>query len=147
MEEADFVRALLAEAIRSDFKLSTWLPCAAQWRIVLVMDSRTGYDLLNGTALGEDKRLAIDIAAMKQALAEDGGNRIIRWVPGEELLADDLTKLVGNQKLMQAMSSARWALRDTDVARKLRADAAARKRTYRKRIAADRSAAESARRH
>ena len=104
------------------------------------------YDLLNGTALGEDKRLAIDIAAMKQALAEDGGERLIRWVPGEELLSDDLTKLMDNQKLMTAMSSGVWALKDTETARKLRSDAAARKRTYRKRISADRTAAEAARR-
>eukprot|EP00435_Cladocopium_sp_Y103_P020643 s919_g5.t1 len=146
MEEADFVRPMTAEMTQMDFKLSQWLPAASQWKLILVMDSRTGYDLLNGTALGEDKRLAIDIAAMKQSLAEDGGERIIRWVPGEEMLSDDLTKLVGNQKLMQAMSSARWALKDTEVAKKLRSDAAARKRTYRQRIAADRSAAESARR-
>ena len=98
---------------------------------MLVLDSRTGYDLLNGTALGENKRLAIDIAALKQSLAEDAGGRLIRWVPGEELIADDLTKLCGNQKLMNALMTATWALRDTEVARKLRADAAARKRTYR----------------
>ncbi|CAL1140460.1 unnamed protein product [Cladocopium goreaui] len=145
MEEADFVRALLAEAIRPDFRLNSWLPTAAQWKLVLVMDSRTGYDLLNGTALGEDKRLAIDIAAMKQALAEDGGSRLVRWVPGEELLSDNLTKLVGNQKLMRAMATALWALKDTEVAKKIRADAAARKRTYRQRVAADRTQAESVR--
>jgi len=145
MEEADFVRALLAEAIRPDIRLNSWLPTAAQWKLVLVMDSRTGYDLLNGTALGEDKRLAIDIAAMKQALAEDGGSRLVRWVPGEELLSDDLTKLVGNQKLMRAMATALWALKDTEVAKKIRADAAAKKRTYRQRVAADRTQAESVR--
>ena len=145
MEEADFIRALLAEALRPDFKLNNWLPAAATWRLILVMDSRTGYDLLNGTALGEDKRLAIDIAAMKQALAEDGGSRLVRWVPGEELLADDLTKLVGNQKLMRAMATALWALKDTAVAKKLRADAAARKRTYRQRVASDRTKAEAIR--
>ena len=145
MEEADSIRALLAEALRPDFKFNNWLPAAATWRLILVMDSRTGYDLLNGTALGEDKRLAIDIAAMKQALAEDGGSRLVRWVPGEELLADDLTKLVGNQKLMRAMATALWALKDTAVAKKLRADAAARKRTYRQRVASDRTKAEAIR--
>ena len=141
MEEADFVRALLAEAIRPDFRLNSWLQTAAQWKLVLVMDSRTGYDLLNGTALG----VAIDIAAMKQALAEDGGSRLVRWVPGEELLSDNLTKHVGNQKLMRAMGTALWALKDTEVAKKIRADAAARKRTYRQRVAADRTQAESVR--
>ena len=82
---------------------------------MLVLDSRTGYDPLNGTALGEDKRLAIDIAALKQSLSEDAGGRLIRWVPGEELLANDLTKLCGNQKLMNALMTATWALRDAEV--------------------------------
>jgi hypothetical protein len=139
LEEADFTRALLAEVLKPDFSLANWLAVAAMWKLVLVLDSRTGYDLLNGTALGEDKRLAIDIAALKQSLAEDAGGRLIRWVPGEELIADDLTKLCGNQKLMNALMTATWALRDTEVARKLRADAAARKRTYRQRVSANRA--------
>lgn len=41
----------------------------AKWQQVAVLDSRTGYDLL-----GEDKRLAIDVASMRQAL-EDGAAR------------------------------------------------------------------------
>ena len=146
LDEADFVRALLAEMIRCDFSLKAWVSFVARWKLLLVLDSRTGYDLLNGSSLGEDKRLAIDIAAMKQSLSEDGASRMVRWVPGEELIADDLTKLCGNGKLMQILSSARWALKDTDTARRLRADAAIRKRTYRAKISADRRAAESSRR-
>eukprot|EP00435_Cladocopium_sp_Y103_P070476 s2526_g35.t1 len=114
VEEADFVRALLAEATRPDFSLFNWLPAAASWKLI-------------------------------PAPAEDGGSRLIRWVPGEELLADDLTKLVGNRKLMLAMSSAMWALKDTDAAKNLGADAVARKRTYRQRATTGRAAAESAR--
>ena len=139
LEEADFTRAFLAEVLKPDFSLANWIAVAALWKLVLVLDSRTGYDPLNGAALGEDKRLAIDIAALKQSLAEDAGGRLIRWVPGEELNADDLTKLCGNQKLMNALMTATWALRDTEVARKLRADAAARKRTYRQRVSANRA--------
>ena len=146
LEEGDFVRALLAEMISENFELKMWVPHVAQWKLVLVLDSRTGYDLLNGTGLGEDKRLAIDIAAMRQALQEDGAARLVRWVPGEELIADDLTKLCGNQKLMATLAQARWALKDTDVAKRLRADAAARKKNYRQRISAGREEAEAQRR-
>ncbi|CAK9117104.1 unnamed protein product [Durusdinium trenchii] len=131
MEEADFLRALMAEALEKNFSLKNWLQSVARWRQVAVMDSKTGYDLLNGTSLGEDKRLAIDVASMRQALHEDGGSRMVRWVPGEEILADDLTKLVGNQKLVTAMEDGMWALKDTEEAKRLRADAAVRKRTYR----------------
>eukprot|EP00435_Cladocopium_sp_Y103_P008686 s1575_g2.t1 len=143
MEEGDFCRALLAEMSQKSFSLSGWLPAVSIWQLILVLDLRTGYDLLNGTALGEDKRLAIDIASMRQALHEDGASRLVRWVPGEELISDDLTKLNGNGKLMQVLSTARWALRDTEVARKLRQDAAARKKVYRQRISADRQMAET----
>ena len=135
MEEADFLRALMAEALEKNFSLKTWLQSVARWRQVAVMDSKTGYDLLNGTSLGEDKRLAIDVASMRQALHEDGGSRMVRWVPGEEILADDLTKLVGNQKLVAVMEDGMWALKDTEEAKRLRADAAVRKRTYRRRRA------------
>lgn len=146
MDEADFVRAVMAEAVHQDFQLSHWLSWASKWRQILVLDSRTGYDLLNGTGLGEDRRLAIDIAAMKQALQEDGASRLVRWVPGEELPADDLTKLKGNQRLLQVMKRACWALKDTPTAKKLRAEAAARKKTYRQKIVRLRDEAEAARR-
>ena len=53
----------------------------APGRSAAALDSRTGYDLLNGTSLGEDKRLAIDVASMRQALQEDGAARAVRWVP------------------------------------------------------------------
>ena len=145
LEEADFCRALMAEMTQKSFTLTGWTSSAATWQLILVLDSRTGYDLLNGTALGEDKRLAIDIAAMKQALYEDGASRMVRWVPGEELISDDLTKLAGNGKLATVLSRATWALKDTDAAKRLRMDAAARKKTYRQRISADRARAESSR--
>ena len=91
---------------------------------------------------GEDRRLAIDIAAMKQALFEDGGNRLVRWVPGHDHVADDLTKLMGNGRLMAAVSENQWSLRDTPEAKALREDAAARKKKYRQRILQDRETAE-----
>lgn len=145
LEESDFLRAMMAEATQCDFQLNNWVAAVAQWRQLVVLDSRTGYDLLNGSALGEDKRLAIDIAAMKEALFESQASRGIRWVPGEELLADDLTKLRGNGKLATVLRTGVWALKDTDVAKRLRADAAVRKRLYRQRISEARDSAEQAR--
>ncbi|CAK9107797.1 unnamed protein product [Durusdinium trenchii] len=133
MEEADFLRALMAEALDPAFQLRNWMASVAKWRQLAVLDSRTGYDLLNGTSLGEDKRLAIDVASMRQALQEDGAARAVRWVPGEEILADDLTKLIGNGRLMDVLEGGSWALKDTETAKQLRADAAVRKRAYRQR--------------
>ena len=145
MENADFVRAVIAEATKASFSLRCWLPFVAQWRLIAVLDSRTGYDLLNGANHGEDRRLAIDIAAFKQALYEDGASRLTRWVPGHEQVADDLTKLMGNGKLTDILFQNMWSLKDNEEAKLLRADAAARKRKYRQKISTDRAASERAR--
>ena len=99
-----------------------------------------------GANHGEDKRLAIDIAAMKQALFEDGGSRMVRWVPGHEHVADDLTKLIGNGRLAEVLSQNLWSLKDNDQAKELRSDAAARKRRYRQKVLEERSALEKGRR-
>lgn len=108
--------------------------------MVTVLDSRTGYDLLNGA--GHEG--AIDIAAMKQALLEDGASRLVRRVPGNDHIADDLAELTGNGKLMLSISDIEWSLRDTK-AKALREDAAERKRKYRQRIAERRVEAEQLR--
>ena len=142
LDQADFLRAVMAEALYVAFDIDQWLLHVAHWRLVTVLDSRTGYDLLNGSGHGEYRRLAIDIAAMKQALFEDGGNRLVRWVPGNDHIADDLTKLMGNGRLMMAISENSWSLRDTAQAKALREDAAERKRRYRQRISQSREAAE-----
>eukprot|EP00438_Fugacium_kawagutii_P019634 Skav232807 [mRNA] locus=scaffold614:489248:497143:- [translate_table: standard] len=146
LEYADFVRAVIAEAVMFSFSLRSWLPCVAQWRLIAVLDSRTGYDLLNSASHGEDKRLAIDVAAIKEALYEDAAARCVRWVPGYAHVADDLTKLTGNGMLMEVLFENKWSLRDTDEAKDLRAEAATRKRRYRQRQAQERQQLERDRR-
>ena len=64
-----------------DFSMTNWLAAVSKWRQVSVLDFHTGYDLLNGANVGEDKRLAIDITCMKLSLQEDGAARLVRWVP------------------------------------------------------------------
>ena len=71
---------------------------------------------------------------------------MVRWVPGNEQVADGLTKLIGNNKLSEVLAENLWSLRDSDVAKTLRSDAAARKKRYRQKIAQQRFAAEDVRR-
>ena len=66
----------MVEMIYADFTVKAWMTMVARWKAIL---ARTGFDLLNGAALGEDKRLVIDIAAMRQALEEDGA---LDWSDG-----------------------------------------------------------------
>jgi hypothetical protein len=56
---------------------------------------------------------------------------LVRWAPGEEIPADDLSKLNSNVRLLQVMAEGIWAPKDSAVAKKLSADAAARKKSYR----------------
>ena len=134
LDDGDFLRAVVASATSENFVLKEWMATVARWKLVLVLDTKTGYDLLQGANHGEDKRLAIDVAAMKEAIHETGSNRLVRWIPGPFQAADDLTKLVGNGVLMKLLEENIWSLKDTDESRQLRADAALRKRAYRARL-------------
>ena len=57
----------------------------------------------------EDKRVAIDISSMRADL-EDSSNSHLRWVPGPQMVADDLTKMSGNGVLLDVMIEGRWSL-------------------------------------
>eukprot|EP00435_Cladocopium_sp_Y103_P022595 s3351_g5.t1 len=140
LDQADFLRAVIAEATIPDFSIKQWMIHSARWRLISVLDSRTGYDLLNGANHGDDRRLAIDVASMKESLHENGAARLVRWVPGAEQVADDLTKLIGNNKLSEVLAGNLWSLRDNEESKTLRSDAAARKKRYRQRIAQHRDA-------
>ena len=82
LDQCEYVRAMMAEIWDANFTLQQWRWSASQWPEVLVLDSKTGYDILNNINNGEDKRLAIDIAILKETLYEPESNRWIRWVPG-----------------------------------------------------------------
>ena len=134
LEQCDFVRAMMAEALDPGFVLSSWLWSAGRWREILVMDSKTGYDVLNSISHGEDKRLAIDIAILKESLYEPQSNRWIRWVPGLCMPSDGLTKEYGNGVRDQVMRGGPWSLKDTPEAQRLREQAGHRKRLCKSRL-------------
>ena len=100
----------------------------------MVLDSKTGYDVLNSIGHGEDKRLAIDIAILKEALYEPGSNRWVRWVPGLTMPADGLTKEYGNPMRDIVMQGGPWSLCDSPAAQKLREEAGHRKRQCKDRL-------------
>lgn len=66
LDQADFLRAVMAEALYVGFNIDQWLMHVAHWRLTTVLDSRAGHEL-NGAGYGEDRRLAIDVAAMPAA--------------------------------------------------------------------------------
>ncbi|CAE7425559.1 psaC, partial [Symbiodinium necroappetens] len=133
LEQCDFVRAMMAEIVDVKFTLGQWLWSASRWREILVLDSKTGYDVLNSISHGEDKRLAIDIAILKESLYEPHSNRWVRWVPGMTMPSDGLTKEYGNPMRDAVMQGGTWSLRDSPEAQRLREEAGHRKRKCRDR--------------
>ena len=128
LEQCEFVRAMMGEILDPHFTLPAWQWSANMWKEVLVLDSKTGYDVLDSINNGEDRRLAIDIAILKESLYEPEMNRWVRWVPGMTIPADGLTKDPGNPMRDRVLKGGPWSLCDSPAAQRLREEAGHRKR-------------------
>lgn len=120
-ELAEFARCSLAEMVFGHFTLRSWQTWSRRWRMVLAIDARTGFDTLQGEGTASDKRVAIDIAAIREALLEAENNASVRWLPGPQHVADGLTKAAGNGILEQVACEGVWSLRECETARTERA--------------------------
>ena len=85
------------------------------------MDARTLFDALGSANAPADRRVALDVAAMKEAMDDDDLNHLARWIPGPQQLADDLTKATGNGLLALVMETNCWSLVETAEVRAMRA--------------------------
>ena len=121
MEHTEFARAAWAELLLPAFELRAWRFWAAQWRLLLVIDAKTGFDVLEGEAAPSDHRVALDSAAMKEALEAPDGAAGVRWVPGPQHFADGLTKLNHNGMLESLLGGEGWSLREDAQFREQRA--------------------------
>lgn len=124
-EHGDFIRAVLAEITCSDFSLPRWKWYASRWKHYL-----TGYDVLSSESMTSDRKILIDAAVLREALVEEGAENFVRWMPGKEMVSDGLTKWSDNGVLLQVLREGLWSLVDTDEARRLRQEAAGRKRRW-----------------
>ncbi|CAE7216981.1 psaC [Symbiodinium sp. CCMP2592] len=116
MDQCDFVRAMMGEILDHQFSLPAWQWSANLWKEILVLDSKTGYDVLSSINNSEDRRLAIDVAILKEALYEPEMNRWVRWVPGMTIPADGLTKDPGNPMRDRVLKGGPWSLCDSPAA-------------------------------
>ena len=85
------------------------------------MDARTLFDALGSANAPADRRVALDVAAMKAAMGDEDLNHLARWIPGPQQLADDLTKAMGNGLLAAVMETNRRSLVETAEVRAMRA--------------------------
>ena len=92
-DRSDFARVVFAEMMGK-------LPRTDHWRTALkvvpgylVVDAKSLFDMLNKVgALTSERRVALDVIAVKEAMEEDETN--LRWVPTRHMLADVLAKLM-----------------------------------------------------
>ncbi|CAE7765363.1 RE2 [Symbiodinium sp. CCMP2592] len=131
-EHGDFVRAVFCELIDHKFKLPQWKLSVARWPLYLVTDARRGYDCLNSDTLPSDRKIAIDVAVLRQAIIEDQMQCFVRWVPGSVIPCDGLTKWADNHVLLQILKSGEWALVDSQEAQELRRKASVKRSMWRK---------------
>ena len=129
-EHGDFVRAALAELLHRDFSLKKWKLWGSNWPHYLVMDAKTGFDVLTNESQTSDRKIQIDLAVLKQALMEDNAQNFVKWVPGHHIISDALTKWYGNGALTRALEHGLWSLKDTTEAHDLRKEAAKRRQLY-----------------
>ena len=99
----------------------------------MATDAKTGYDAISSEAMPADRKIAIDVAVLRQAVLEEGVGAFVRWVPGSEMVGDGLTKWGHNKVLCRVIQSGEWALADNQQAQELRRLAALKKSQWRKR--------------
>ena len=92
--------------------LSNWTEILGQVPFVAVTDSKSLYDTLsklgNAGSRIEDKRTAIDVTLLKGDMSSTRGQ--VRWVPGEYMPADSLTKRMNSEMLKRIMRFGKWSL-------------------------------------
>ena len=119
MEHGDFLRAVLLELRRPIPSLRTWRIDVSEISPFVVMDAKTVFGALESSKLVGDRRVAIDIAALRESL-QQGAGMFARWLPGRLNPSDELTKLLSNALLSAVCTSGRWTLVETDELRALR---------------------------
>ena len=72
-----------------------------------------GFDVLQEDTTASDRRVAIDLAALKEVLDDEACNARVRWLPGPQHIADSWRKAPGNGVLMEVMAGNGWSLKET----------------------------------
>ena len=71
--------------------------------MAVVTDSKSLEDAVQKTGYMKDKRCMVDIAALRQGM--DEGEYVVCWRPGDEMLADPLTKARANKEALRDVLS------------------------------------------
>ena len=129
-EHGDYVCATIAELLWPDLDLRQWPRMVARIPPHVCMDAKTVFDCLGGDNMPGDRRVAIDVACLRESLLEanDSG---VRWLPGPQQPGDELTKHLSNGVMSKLGADGCWTLIESDEVRELREGQQARRREYR----------------
>ena len=133
-EHAEFLRAVLCEIRDPDFSVRQWSMHVQRCPILLVLDAKVAYDCLSSDELPQDRRTALDIRALREALADPQSASLCRWVPGPQQASDALAKLKGNGVLSDIMASGRWTVVEDETWQKVREQQRINQRAYKARV-------------
>ena len=106
-EHAEFLRAVLCEVRDPSFVMRRWFDHICQCPILLILDAKMAYDCLTSEELPQDRRIALDIRAHRESLADPSTASFRRWIPGQHQASDSLTKFKGNNVLLAILATAR----------------------------------------
>ena len=122
IKQGDYLRAMILEALDAKFDVSHYEKSLEKIKMVWVTDCRSVYDHLKfDRGLPRDKRLAIELAALKEDLKR--ANNEIRWMPGRKLIVDALTKQIASPDLlMEFLNTGQYAIVDTTEEQDYRAN-------------------------
>jgi hypothetical protein len=125
VEEAIRIRAALADA-HGKLNITKWEQSGAEFmqNVWLVDANSLAEHLQNDTFKRcSDKRLSVEIAALRQMLAPDASLRerlsaqdqdVVRWIDTSTMIADCLTKHMDPQRLMHTLKTGVLDLTPTD---------------------------------
>ena len=110
--QVHWFRYLLLEIMGKELSQDEWEKQLASIPFVAVTDSRSLYDCLNKLVCTytqtDDKRTAIDVAILKDDMQKGGGHA--RWIEGENMICDPLTKKMKGNFLRAVANSGYWSL-------------------------------------
>ena len=107
-----WLRFLWSEIQGYKMNLNNWQERISRTPFIAATDSRSLFDNLskskNVAAHIEDKRTAIDLTILKNDTMSTRGQ--VRWVPGEIMISDSLTKKGASNFLRKIMRCSCWTL-------------------------------------
>lgn len=110
--EIHWQRFLLLEVLGYRPDLHDWQDLMQKIPFTAVTDSKSLYDTITTTSNAsthiEDKRTAIDVTILKSDFKRTRGR--IRWIPGDFMLSDSLTKKMNAQGLKRLLKHGKWSL-------------------------------------